>query len=189
MRIAILGWGSLIWDRRSDFDDAVTEWRFDGPELPLEFSRVSKARGNALTLVIDKLNGSNCQVAYADSKRQCADDAIADLKCREGTVLKWIGYHFSDGTRNGEPEAHNSIKEWAIKKAIEVVIWTGLPSNFSENAQTPFSIDAAVAHLQSLPPEGKAQAAEYFWRAPNFIKTKLREAVEVEPWFPKAQMA
>jgi len=44
MKIAILGWGSLIWDARllsintTLFDNG---WSSDGPDLPIEFSRVS----------------------------------------------------------------------------------------------------------------------------------------------------
>jgi len=58
MTIAILGWGSLLWDKNHDFDNQHESWKFDGPLLPLEFSRISKSRDNALTLVIDELNGS-----------------------------------------------------------------------------------------------------------------------------------
>jgi len=39
-RIAILGWGSLIWDVRAEFDDQHDEWHDDGPELPLETFRL-----------------------------------------------------------------------------------------------------------------------------------------------------
>ena len=83
-RIAILGWGSLIWDDNwPKFDEQRGEWLEDGPILPLEFSRVSgKTRGGALTLVIDEANGRECQVMYAMSKRRYPDDAIADLRDR-----------------------------------------------------------------------------------------------------------
>ena len=56
MRIAILGWGSLLWDKRAEFDwfeKQYEQWQCDGPTLKLEFSRVSESRGNALTLVLD----------------------------------------------------------------------------------------------------------------------------------------
>jgi hypothetical protein len=63
--IVILGWGSLLWDRRAAFDEQRGEWQFDGPNLSLEFSRISKTRAGALTLVIDPINGERCSVAYA----------------------------------------------------------------------------------------------------------------------------
>ena len=46
-----------------------------------------------------------------------------------------------------------------------------------------FTVKAAIEHLQGLPPEGKALAATYVWRAPSFIRTELRVALETEPWF------
>ena len=92
MKIAILGWGSLLWDQRAEFDKQHEGWQFDGPSLKLEFSRVSETRNNALTLVLDSNNGNSCQVAYALSNRKNPDDAICDLRCREGTTLKNIGF-------------------------------------------------------------------------------------------------
>jgi hypothetical protein len=55
-KIAVLGWGSLIWDTTAnqEFDRLRGNWRYDGPVLNLEFSRKSKkSRAGALTLVID----------------------------------------------------------------------------------------------------------------------------------------
>lgn len=52
-KIAILGWGSLIWDERPEFDSHHEEWTSGGPVLQLEFSRISESRKGALTLVID----------------------------------------------------------------------------------------------------------------------------------------
>jgi hypothetical protein len=65
------------------------------------------------------------------------------------------------------------------------VIWTALKSNFNENGRPPFSIEAAVSYLKTLKPEAKVKAAEYVWRAPDFVKTPLRSSLEAEPWFAK----
>jgi hypothetical protein len=191
MRIAILGWGSLLWDvnHHPDFTKQHGDWEFDGPSLPLEFSRVSGGRNDALTLVIDEENGTLCQVAFAMSKRNNPDDAICDLRCREGTILSRIGYHFVDGSRNGQPKVPEAIRAWGKEMTLDVVIWTGLESNFSEKKTSEFSIEAAIDHLKHLPPEGKAKAFEYVSRAPAFITTKLRQALEVEPWFSAPQAA
>jgi len=69
MHIAILGWGSLLWDQRPEFDDHHGLWELDGPNLKIEFSRISQTRGGALTLVIDPTNGTRCRVAHTKSKR------------------------------------------------------------------------------------------------------------------------
>jgi hypothetical protein len=70
-QIAILRWGSLLWDGQNNryFDVLHGPWMFDGPELQLEFSRKSQTRSGALTLVIDSKHGASSRVAYAVSTR------------------------------------------------------------------------------------------------------------------------
>ncbi len=189
MKIAILGWGSLLWDNRAEFDQWHESWQHDGPTLKLEFSRVSTSRLNALTLVIDEIHGTPTVVAWCFSKRANPDDAVCDLRCREGTTLKNIGRvdvaqqaASSDHTR-----APGSIISWAWGKGLDVVVWTALKSNFEEKTGHPFSVDAAMSHLRALTPKGKAKAAEYIWRAPDFVQTPLRAALEKEPWFSEAR--
>ena len=185
--IIILGWGSLIWDTRPEFSQFHGAWEPDGPTLPLEFSRVSSTREDSLTLVLDENNGSPCHVAYARSTRQNPDDAIADLRCREGTTLSNIGYYFRDGSRCKSRFDSNlsAIATWANTKSIDVAVWTDLASNFESKSskKCPFSVAAGVAHLQSLPVSAKAKAAEYMWRAPQFVDTPLRRIIQAEPWF------
>lgn len=188
-KIAILGWGSLIWDDGWPiFDSQHDAWQKDGPALPLEFSRISSSRHGALTLVIDDQNGVPCKVMYALSRRKQVADAIADLRDREGTTMRNIGFWFrADHTKKGEPTIPDSIVPWAEEKQIDVVVWTGLPSNFAEKNYfrkgEPFSINAALAHLQMITPQGKAAAATYIWRAPDLVRTPLRTRLQAEPWF------
>ena len=185
-RIVILGWGSLLWDEWPGFDKQHREWLGDGPTLNLEFSRISRSRRGALTLVIDHVNGAPCQVAYTFSKRVSLDDAMCDLCHREGTTLANIG-HLSlhdFRTTTSDDESSKSIRTWAKEKNVDVVLWTKLPSNFKEVCGKPFTVKAAVAHVQALDAEGKVKAAEYVWRAPPFIDTPLRRVLECEPWFP-----
>lgn len=145
-----------------------------------------------MTLVLDYRNDNLCQVAYAVSKRKNPNDAICDLRSREGTVLKNIGFYFADGSRepqSREREALKSIRHWASENKMDVVIWTDLASNFEEESKSignkPFSIEAAISYVQALDPEEKAMAAEYVWRAPEFIDTPLRRALQSQPWFQK----
>lgn len=184
LRIALLGWGSLIWDKRPDFDKYHGEWLADGPVLPLEFSRVSgETRKRALTLVIDPDNGVNCTVQYAMSTRKDPDDAIVDLRCREGTVMRRMGFWFADARSTCQPPVPETIPIWAKSKSIDAVVWTGLPTNFKDETSEDFSVDAAIRHLQNLSAEGKALAAEYVWRAPDLVQTPLRAALQSAPWF------
>jgi len=184
-QIAILGWGSLLWEGGADFDRWHDEWRLDGPVLKLEFSRVSSSRLNALTLVIDPVHGVPNTVAWCLSRRRDPDDAIADLRSREGTTLANIGRVLLPQPRGDlqDDEPTRDIAAWARTHALDVVVWTKLASNFESEVKRPFSVAEAVAHLKRLPAAGKAKAAEYIWRTPEFISTPLRSAVQKEPWF------
>lgn len=184
-RIAILGWGSLIWDPRPDFDRWHREWKPDGPELPIEFSRVSESRDGALTLVIDAEHGSSIQVAWCLSKRRRLVDAVGDLRCREGTTDSNIGrVSVPVGQDDAELESiEGRIIAWARENEVSSVVWTTLATNFMQKTRNPFSVARAIAHLQGLDSRGKAKAAEYVWRAPSFVQTPLRDALEVGPWF------
>src|SRR5690242_8094991 len=116
LRIAILGWGSLIWDKRPEFDEKHEPWEPDGPVLKLEFSRISGTRKGALTLVIDTDYGQECTVEYAISTRRNPADAIADLRCREGTVMNRMGFWYADGSQTCQPPLPASIPVWAKAK-------------------------------------------------------------------------
>ncbi|MDH5422480.1 MAG: hypothetical protein OEY55_11810 [Acidimicrobiia bacterium] len=55
MRIAVLGWGSLVWDPHGRTGSPLkvrpgSEWSATGPKLPVEFARI--AENGRLTLII-----------------------------------------------------------------------------------------------------------------------------------------
>lgn len=185
MRIAILGWGSLLWEGAAEFDRWHEQWDYDGPTLKIEFSRISETRLGALTLVIDEDHGSPTTVAWCLSKRQNPEDTICDLRCREDTTIKNIGRIFVASyvecfDRNNEEHA---IAAWAKEKQIDVVAWTSLKSNFKEKAKRTFSVEEVISYVKTLDSEGKVKAAEYVWKAPNFVQTPVRAALQREPWF------
>jgi hypothetical protein len=181
-KIAILGWGSLLWDEsHKEFDEQHGDWIFDGPVLKLEFSRKSTSRLDALTLVIDPIHGHECQVAYALSKRTSLEEAAADLCAREKTKEKSIACFAVDSRREGRnTNSIDAIALWARDRSIDVVLWTDLPGSFDDVAKQEF-IKVAVNHIQELPPNAKAMAAEYVWRAPDFVVTPLRNVLQAEP--------
>jgi hypothetical protein len=186
-KIAILGWGSLLWDKtHREFDKHHGAWKFDGPVLKLEFSRKSASRLNALTLVVDAIRGEECKVAYALSKRRTVEKALTDLQEREGTSRRNIGCVFADGSLRQGRDAHSVdlIFRWAEGASLDVVLWTDLSGDFDNVPKNDF-VKAAVDHVQRLPAEAKALAAEYVWRAPDFVVTLLRAALQAEPWFKK----
>src|SRR6266567_7385569 len=110
MKIAILGWGSLIpcpGDLRIQGD-----WHSNGPVLPVEFSR--KSADGRLTLVIDHGRGSDVTTQYAESSHEIIDDAIDNLRRREGTTRENIGICGKNRSRNRSkhPEVLPVINVW-----------------------------------------------------------------------------
>lgn len=191
LQTAILGWGSLLWEGGYEFDRWHDDWRYDGPSLKLEFSRVSSSRLGALTLVIDPEHGIATTVAWCQSKRKDPDDAVADLRCREGCAFKYVARLNLPATHSDLPkiEGATEIAAWAATRALDVVIWTALQSNFDSEVKKPFTVQEAIAYLKRLPAPAKAKAAEYIWCAPKFVRTALRKAVEEEPWFPEIDIS
>jgi hypothetical protein len=177
-RIAILGWGSLLWDTRPKFSAFMNQcgpWLRGGPSLPLEFSRISKSRGGALTLVIDLENGTETIVSYCVSARTRPSDAIEDLRVREGPTRKeWIG---SFRTPFEQSRYFHAIRAWASSNAFDDVVWTDLLPDFGA-LRRPFSVEAAVAYVEGLDPHGKTLAREYLKKAPNFVQTPVRQALQ-----------
>ena len=174
----MLGWGSLLWGGGSVFDTWHEPWRYDGPVLKIEFSRVSSSRGGALTLVIDPENGAPVRVAYCLSRRSGLEEAIEDLRAREGTTRRHIGWLRRGGEASyRDLESYGAILAWSRAQTIDGVVWTDLPSNFAERVGRPFSIAAALAHLQTLDTVTRAGALDYIRRAPTFVQTPLRGTV------------
>ncbi len=188
MTIAILGWGSLVWE--TDTPKAKKFYKYTGEswrvadllELPLEFSRISASRKSALTLVIDKRNGTNCTIRYIQSRRTQLNDVICDLRCREATVWRHIGYWSNDGQSSDHLFSYR-ISQWANRADYAAVVWTALPSNFLELKGEDFTVDRAIAHLKSLSPEGQIEAKTYLDNAPQGIRTNLLQEVSVESPF------
>ena len=176
MKIAILGWGSLIWDQRDL--PTLGVWQKGGPVLPIEFSRISS--DGRLTLVIDEKNGVPVKTRYAESGSGTLDQAIEDLRKREGTSKSMIGV-VSQTIVNAKAGS-DIIKAWALDNKWDGVIWTGLPSNFEDIKNVPFTKENGLTYLRSLAGEKRAQAWEYIDRAPEEVLTPLRQVLVEKGW-------
>ncbi|WP_020046792.1 hypothetical protein [Rhizobium leguminosarum] len=179
MRIAVLGWGSLIWNPAKL---KIREpFRQTGPILPIEFARIS---GNGrLTLVIDERHGERCETFYAISSFDNLDDARDNLRDREGmTHVNGVGFvdlpHdvVSERALERHPNAVPIVREWAAQHDFDAVIWTALAPNFAEMQSVEFSVDAAMIYLKALPSEKFALAEDYIRKAPKTVRTPLRAA-------------
>lgn len=172
MKIACLGWGSLIWKPESLL--IQNKWFDDGVILPIEFSRQSD--NGRMTLIIDE-KALPVRTLWALMTTEDLSEAIASLKEREGTAKKNI--HSVQATDSVAQGYRKSIVEWLISKQLEVAIWTGLSYSDHTNNERP-KIDYVVDHLRKLEHNRKKVAEEYIRRAPKQIDTKYRRRIESE---------
>lgn len=183
MKIAILGWGSLIWDQRRLA--TIGEWNPGGPVLPIEFSR--KSGDGRLTLVVDPANGEPVATRYIRSRFENLNDAIGNLREREHNPPRdRIGYvnlvaHTERAwARQNQPGACDTITAWAQANDWQAVIWTALLSNFEEEQHAPFTVPTATRYLNGLNGETRTRAFEYIRRAPAETVTPLRRALQAQ---------
>ena len=177
-RIALLGWGSLLWEGGNEFEACHDPWQDDGPSLRIEFCRISASRNGALTLVIDPENGVPTRVAYCLSRRSNIEEVIEDLRTRERTTARNIGTLGRVGeARCHDPGSQEAILSWLAGQDVDGVVWTDLRSNFAQKQGQPFSVASALAYLQALDPEARKKAIEYIHKAPQFVRTPLRDAL------------
>lgn len=186
--IAILGWGSLIWQPKELELDKEFGWKEDGPTLPIEFARISK--DGRLTLVITE-NGTKVPVLYALSNHQSVEEAVLNLAVREGSGRKSIGYY--DKTKNelsSDVSIEQNILDWIKDKDIDAVIWTNLKENWDVKNEKGEIIrviqpNNRIEYLKELKGNASALAEEYIRRTPPQIQTHFRKLIEEElNWTP-----
>lgn len=181
MRIAILAWGSLVWDRRELA--LVADFQPNGPALPIAFSRVSG--DGRLTLVIDEANGNPCGTWTAISRFEDLEKAIENLRLREnmptaaavGFVDRRTGKR-ADAAVQRHPRALQTIAAWATASGHDAVIWTALGTNFREKTRRAFSVPAALDYLAALDAPTRATALAYIRKAPPQVRSLLRREVD-----------
>ncbi|MEJ7609906.1 MAG: hypothetical protein WKF88_01875 [Ferruginibacter sp.] len=190
MKIAILGWGSLIWqpkDLKIDTSIGDKGWFTDGPLLPIEFARISKNR--RLTLVI-KSDALEQTTLYAFSIYPTTELAVLDLALREGTCRNSIGSY-----ERGDNKLHTAefgfvkrIKDWLEEhEGIDAVVWTNLGEKmFYENDKAEkVPVTDPILYLKGLKGEASVLAEEYIRKTPKQINTLLRTKIEKElGWLP-----
>ncbi|HAT76086.1 MAG TPA: hypothetical protein DCS19_04390 [Flavobacterium sp.] len=188
MKIAILGWGSLLWQPKDLQFDKGIGWSENGPMLPVEFARISK--DGRLTLVITK-DAKEVKTYYAISSYENEEEAVLNLAVREGCGREQIGsYDKSNKTFSKEVFFRNNISEWINNTDIDAVIWTNLGENWevkNDNGEVIDTIvpDERVDYLKNLKNHKRALAEEYIRRTPTQIETHYRSLIEKElDWKP-----
>jgi hypothetical protein len=187
LRIAVIGWGSLIWC--PGILRLKTKWRSDGPKLPIEFARISG--DGRLTLVIHP--GVAEQVTYwAVSEFEELSVAKTNLKNREHAKGSDIhGMRMSDEPVETHETVRTNIRCWLEekKKDVDAAIWTGLPSNWDKKRNgNAFSPADAVRYLEELERAKDSaisvynNARDYVQNTPSIISTEVRRSMQQRGW-------
>ena len=196
-RIAVLGWGSLI--KRPGILKS-SKFRFGGPVLPIQFSRIS--RYGSVTLVKDVENGIYVNTFYATSKFKTLEKAINNLKKREETIQDFIGFvnvqnknfritqsndditKIFKGKNIFDPETRTTLPntlyhiligifDWCILNEYDAVIWTELPNNFHEKTNIKWSFENLYNYLNNLDENIKPRSRDYIVNVPKYVLNAL----------------
>lgn len=173
LRIACLGWGSLVWDPR---DLPIRrEWFKDGPFAPVEFTRQSL--DGRMTLVIDpratpiRLLWAHMFPVELSVAREalCRRESIAATNCVSG-IGSW---------EHGDkaPVHMPGLSEWAEAHGLDAAVWTALGPRFREKNRAP-RIDEVIEYLRGLRGSIREDAKQYIERAPRQIDTDFRRQIE-----------
>ena len=176
MKIACIGWGSLIWNSRNL--KIHQKWFEDGPILPIEFARESD--NGRITLVITT-GAKPTRTLWALMSVDSLDEAISSLQEREGIKDKnkdiLIGStRKQDDSKN---ETEKAIKTWLNSNDLDAAIWTTLPPKIGKDERIP-SLDEVIQHLNKLGYEDRLIAEEYVRKAPKQIDTEYRRLIEIK---------
>ncbi|MEM7267616.1 MAG: hypothetical protein AAF401_00030 [Pseudomonadota bacterium] len=186
-RIAVIGWGSLIWDLDNLAPFVTGEWMMGpGPRLPFEFTRVSPKRKMGLAVCLDQVNGDPCQTNAILSIRDDIDQTAEELRARErAKIIDWIGMvHPATGARRSSiPEVADIFEDWCAKTGAAGAVWTDLGGNFEEAIGEPFSVSRAISYLKTLSGESLEEAVRYIEYAPKATNTPLRRALADDEWW------
>ena len=185
-KIAVIGFGSLLWDLDDLAPKVSGEWKmYEGPVLPLEFSLVSRKRHYALALVIDYGDGAPCPTCVIDSVRSEIGAAIVDLANRERMAPTNIGFvdRNTGESHSHREETRNTLWNWIEDSNYDGAVWTDGERNFEALTGRAFSLQTAQDHLRSLQGMSLEEARRYIRNAPARVETPLRRALENSPWW------
>ncbi len=172
MKIAVICWGSIYWDKGSL--KTRGDWKNDGPELPLEFCRISSPGKSKerVTLVLNECS-KLCLTYWDLMSATDLKTARNNLRDREGSVTDDI-HTFTRG-QNPLSVISKQIESWLVgHPEVDAVVWTGLDSNWAQFRKNKFSIEDLVQYLESKK-DSIAKIKEYFEKAPPQSQTVGRE--------------
>lgn len=185
-KIAVIGWGSLIWDLEILAPHVSGGWQMAaGPRLPMEFCRVSPKRKMGLAVCLDTVAGVPCQTHIIRSARGDIHAAIEDLRARERAPEGRIGAFHADFQHGRMPEVVALVQKWCATNGWDGAVWTDLEPNFRAETGRVFSVAAGIRYLQTLRGESLEEAYNYIQNAPAHTATPLRAALARNEWWQR----
>jgi hypothetical protein len=210
LSIAVIGWGSLLWDPRG-LRVAQSGWRPDGPLLPIEYLHISGIRKppKRLTLVLADRTAhkwvEHVRTLWAMSIFDDLEDARTNLAVREGSDVALVGYlavpraqhqatasslrSITDATERDRVLAE--VRDWLKYKELDAAIWADLSASPDLDG-LPTTEDNAIAFLKSLKGTDRDAAQDYVRRTPAQVRTPIRLRVEEDielKWTPRTVSA
>lgn len=183
-RIAIIGWGSLIWDLEILKPHVAGEWQMEaGPRLPMEFSRVSPKRKLGLAVCLDPVAGVPCQTHIIRSTRGEMPAAVEDLRARERAPEGRIGAYHASFQHGRMPEVVALVRAWCEANDWDGAVWTDLEPNFKAHTKLEFSVAEGIRYLKTMRGENLEEAYAYIENAPVQTATPLRAALAKDAWW------
>jgi len=183
-RIAIIGWGSLIWDLETLTPHTVGDWKMTkGPRLPMEFSRISPKRNMGLVVCLDPKVGVLCATHVIRSSRDDVQSALRDLALRERAPHGRIGWADIAGGAGRMGSMVLQVQQWCAENDWYGAVWTDLEPNFRDHTQQDFSVARGIAYLKTLHSNNLPEAFNYIENAPQYTKTPLRDALAADGWW------
>lgn len=176
MKIAVIGWGYLIWEPGSL--DVETRWFADGPRLPVEFARF--ASGPRLLPVI--VESAPLQPAYWTlSHKATVLAAAGDLAVRESVWSQDVGHWSRAEHMRSSGVIDSIVGDWVVSKDLDGAVWRAAEPNLPDHSPGFPSEALRLEWLRSLVATGREAAArDYFERMPAQIRTPFQARVEME---------
>jgi len=180
MKICVLGFGSLLEHQYSN--NTCAELKVSTPFAPTDFSlpiRLSFITGKGtknekLALVIDPEASSKEPVYYAVHKYSSLPAAIRNLRERENTKLKNIGYLNvnNDNYRCSCQGILSEIRKFCQKNYFDVAIWTDTPPNFNFKQGSRDHPNIQIQKYLKSHPRVLRNTQEYLRLLPSIIVRK-----------------
>ena len=172
MKIACIAWGSLIWEPREL--KLASEWRPDGPLLPLEFVRDSDDSDELAIVVHEAAPPMPTYWALLDtSDLGAAREMLRQREKIRPEYPQWVG-----SIPNPCGPEDPRVAEWLRAHELDGVVWTALPAKFAKVSERAPSAHEALAFLAGLEGEQREKAEEYVRKVPREISTLYRKLFE-----------